>query len=87
VAEKRVGADGEHRTMNAVKAPALKANLPATSTDAGALELSEGDHAVLASCDPSDDFIGLADFCTHVGALSPQPLGSPPFIVGFSSRR
>jgi hypothetical protein len=58
-------ANRENRTMNAVELPALQPSGPTLPVDAGALQLSEGDHAVLASCDPSGDFVGVAEFCMH----------------------
>jgi hypothetical protein len=60
----------EDTAMNAVEASALKASVPTLAVDAGLLELSEGDDAVLPGRDPRDHGIrtGVADFCIHVHA-------------------
>lgn len=56
--------------MNAVEASALQSSAPALAVDAGPLELSERDDAVLPGGDTRDDSIriGVGGFCIHVDA-------------------
>jgi hypothetical protein len=63
-------ADGEHRTVNAVKPPASQASVPTLAVDAHPLELSQRNDSVLPGGDSRDGGIsvGFADFCIHVHA-------------------